>query len=128
MDAEYSSVHDVEVDNTQRRKNMIQLDGFYHAGINGVVIEKFEDMLAEHPLDDRYARDIVTTNNANIQAYSDEFAEQVEDAENIDFGDWIKYNTGLMPYIKRAADTVNWLHKNGYTEYKVNMQSGMIVE
>lgn len=128
MDAEYSSVHDVEVDNTQRRKNMIQLDGFYPAGINGVVIEKFEDMLADYPLDDRYARDIVTTNNANIQAYSDEFAEQVEDAENIDFGDWIKYNTGLMPYIKRAADTVNWLHKNGYTEYKVNMQSGMIIE
>jgi hypothetical protein len=128
VDAEYSSVHDVEVDNTQRRKNMIQLDGVYHAGINGVVVEKFEDMLADYPLDDRYARDIVTTNNANIQAYSDEFAEQVEDAENIDFGDWIKYNTGLMPYIKRAADTVNWLHKNGYTEYKVNMQSGMIVE
>lgn len=107
---------------------MIQLDGVYHAGINGVVVEKFEDMLADYPLDDRYARDIVTTNNANIQAYSDEFAEQVEDAENIDFGDWIKYNTGLMPYIKRAADTVSWLHKNGYTEYKVNMQSGMIVE
>ena len=128
MDAEYSSVHDVEVDNTQRRKNMIQLDGFYPSNINGVVIAKFEDMMEELPLSDKYAKDIVTTNNANIQAYSDEFAEQVEDAENIDFGDWIKYNTGLMPYIKRAVDTVHWLHKNGYTEYKVNMQSGMIVE
>lgn len=107
---------------------MIQLDGFYPSCLNGVVIAKFEDMMEELPLSDKYAKDIVTTNNANIQAYSDEFAEQVEDAENIDFGDWIKYNTGLMPYIKRAADTVNWLHKNGYTEYKVNMQSGMIVE
>ena len=79
-----------------------------------------------HPLNDRYAKDIVTTNNANIQAYSDEFAGQVEDTENIDFGDWIKYNTGLMPYIKRAAETVHWLHENGYTDYKVNMQSGII--
>jgi hypothetical protein len=105
---------------------MIQLDGFYPSNINGVVIEKFEDMMADHPLDDRYAEDIVTTNNANIQAYSDEFAGQVEDTENIDFGDWIKYNTGLMEYIKKAADTVHWLHENGYTEYKVNMQSGFI--
>ena len=105
---------------------MIQLDGFYPSNINGVVIEKFEDMLADHPLDDRYAKDIVTTNNANIQAYSDEFAKQVEDAENIDFGDWIKYNTGLMPYIKKAANTVHWLHESGYTDYKVNMQSGII--
>lgn len=105
---------------------MIQLDGFYPSNINGVVIEKFEDMMADNPLDDKYARDIVATNNANIQAYSDEFAGQVEDTENIDFGDWIKYNTGLMPYIKKAADTVHWLHENGYTEYKVNMQSGII--
>ena len=105
---------------------MIQLDGFYPSNINGVVIEKFEDMMADHPLDDRYAEDIVATNNANIQAYSDEFAGQVEDTENIDFGDWIKYNTGLMEYIKKAADTVHWLHENGYTEYKVNMQSGFI--
>lgn len=105
---------------------MIQLDGFYPSNINGVVIEKFEDELSTHPLDDRYARDIVTTNNANIQAYSDEFAGQVEAVENLDFGDWIKYNTGLMEYIKRAADTVHWLHKNGYTEYKVNLQSGLI--
>lgn len=105
---------------------MIQLDGFYPSGINGVVIAKFEDMMADYPLDDRYARDIVATNNANIQAYSDEFAGQVEDIENIDFGDWIKYNTGLMEYIKRAADIVHWLHANGYTDYKVNMQSGLI--
>jgi hypothetical protein len=105
---------------------MIQLDGYYTAGINGVVIEKFEDDLYDHPLSDKYAKDIVTTNNANIQAYSDEFAKRVKNTENIDFGDWIKYNTGLMPYIKRAADTVNWLHKNGYTDYKVNMQSGII--
>lgn len=105
---------------------MIQLDGVYPSNINGVVIEKFEDMLADHPLDDRYAKDIVTTNNANIQAYSDEFAKQVAYAENIDFGEWIKYNTGLMPYIKKAANTVHWLHENGYTEYKVNMQSGII--
>lgn len=105
---------------------MIQLDGFYPSNINGVVIEKFENILADHPLDDRYAKDIVVTNNANIQAYSDEFAGQVEDTENIDFGDWIKYNTGLMPYIKKAADTVHWLHDNGYTNYKVNMQSGII--
>lgn len=105
---------------------MIQLDGFYPSNINGVVIERFEDMMADHPLDDRYAKDIVTTNNANIQAYSDEFAGQVEDTENIDFGDWIKYNTGLMEYIKKAADTVHWLHENGYTDYKVNMQSGII--
>lgn len=102
------------------------LDGFYPSGINGVVIEKFEDDICEHPLSDKYAKDIVTTNNANIQAYSDEFAKQVEDAENIDFGEWLKYNTGLMEYIKKAADTVHWLHENGYTEYKVNMQSGII--
>lgn len=105
---------------------MIQLDGFYPSSINGVVIERFEYMMSDHPLNDRYAKDIVTTNNANIQAYSDEFAGQVEDTENIDFGDWIKYNTGLMPYIKRAAETVHWLHENGYTDYKVNMQSGII--
>lgn len=105
---------------------MIQLDGFYPSNINGVVIEKFEEMLADHPLDDRYARDIAATNNANIQAYSDEFAGQVEDTEHIDFGDWIKYNTGLMEYVKKAADTVHWLHENGYTDYKVNMQSGII--
>jgi len=105
---------------------MIQVDGVYTSAINGVVIEMFGDVLADHPLDDRYAKDIVTTNNANIQAYSDEFAKQVADADNIDFGDWIKYNTDLMPYIRRAADTVRWLHKNGYTEYKVNMQSGII--
>ena len=127
MDAEYSSVHDVEVDNTQRRKNMIQLDGFYPSCLNGVVIARFDDMLERLPLSDKYAKNIVTTNNANIQAYSDKFAEQVEDAEDMDFGDWIKYNTGLMPYIKRAVDIVSWLHKNGY-DYKVNMQSGMIVE
>ena len=105
---------------------MIQLDGFYPSNINGKVIEKFEYEICEHPLYDKYAKDIVATNNANIQAYSDEFAGQVEDTENIDFGDWIKYNTGLMEYIKKAADTVHWLHENGYTEYKVNMQSGFI--
>ena len=105
---------------------MIQMDGFYTSKHNGVVIEKFEDELATHPLDDKYAKDIVATNNANIQAYSDEFASQVKDTEHIDFGDWIKYNTGLMEYVKRAADTVHWLHANGYTEYKVNMQSGII--
>lgn len=105
---------------------MIQLDGFYPSKYNGVVIEKFEDIIADHPMSDKYAKDIVTTNNANIQAYSDEFAKQVKDTENIDFGDWIKYNTGLMEYIKKATDTVHWLHENGYTDYKVNMQSGMI--
>ena len=105
---------------------MIKLDGFYPSGINGVVIEKFEDELCDHPLSDKYAKDIVATNNANIQSYSDEFmAEHIND-DRIDFGDWLKFNTGLMPYIKRAADTVHWLHENGYTEYKVNMQSGII--
>lgn len=105
---------------------MIQLDGFYPSNINGVVIERFEDMMADHPLDDKYARDIVTTNNANIQAYTDEFADHVADTESLDFGDWVKYNTDLMPYIRKAADTVHWLHENGYTDYKVNMQSGII--
>ena len=66
------------------------------------------------------------TNNDNIQAYTDEFVSQVHDVEKLDFGDWIRYNTGLMEYIKYAADTVHWLHENGYTDYKVNMQSGII--
>lgn len=105
---------------------MVQLDGFYPSNINGVVIERFEDMMADHPLDNKYARDIVTTNNANIQAYTDEFADHVADTESLDFGDWVKYNTDLMPYIRKAADTVHWLHENGYTDYKVNMQSGII--
>ena len=112
---------------TERREDMIQLDGFYK-GSRGVVLEKYEDeMIIDHPLSDKYAKDIVTTNNANIQAYSDEFADSVADEENLDFGEWIKYNTGLMEYIKEAADTVHWLHENGYTEYKVNMQSGLII-
>lgn len=105
---------------------MIELDGFYPTLQNGVVAEKCEDEWYSHALEDKYAKDIVTTNNANIQAYSDEFAKQVADAENIDFGDWMKFNTGLMPYIRKAADTVHWLHVNGYTDYKVNMQSGII--
>lgn len=105
---------------------MIQNEGFYPSKQHGVVLEMFEHEWTRHAMSDKYAKDIVTTNNANIQAYSDEFAEQVEDVENIDFGDWIKYNTGLMEYIKRAADTVHWLHENGYTDYKVNMQSGII--
>ena len=105
---------------------MIQLDGFYK-GSKGVVEEWFEGTVQTYPLSDKYAKDIVTTNNANIQAYSDGFAGYVADEENLDFGEWIKYNTGLMEYIKEAADTVHWLHENGYTEYKVNMQSGLII-
>lgn len=105
---------------------MIELDGFYPTLRNGVVAEKCEDEWYSHALEDKYAKDIVTTNNANIQAYTDEFAEQVADESNLDFGDWLKYNTGLMPYIRKAAETVHWLHVNGYTDYKVNMQSGII--
>ena len=105
---------------------MIQLDGFYPSKVNGFVLERYEDTWTKCVMSEKHAKDIVTTNNANIQAYSDEFAKQVADVEFINFGDWIKYNTDLMPYIKRAADTVHWLHENGYTEYKVNMQSGII--
>lgn len=125
MDAEYSSVHDVEVDNTQRRKNMIQLDGYYVCK-RGVVVEKYEDTFMEHPMSDDYAKRIVETNNDNILAYSEEYMEQVRGEEYLDFGDWIKFNTGLMPYIKQSTKTVQMLRLDGY-DYKVNMQSGMIV-
>lgn len=105
---------------------MEELDGYYFDE-HGAVFEKFEDEVNEYVyLCEKVAKDIVTTNNANIQAYSDGYAEYVADEDNITIADWFRYNEGLMPYIKRAADTVHWLHKKGYTEYKVNMQSGII--
>lgn len=104
---------------------MIELDGYYF-NENGVAVEKFEDEVETVFLCEKVAKDIVTTNNANIQAYSDEFAKQVKDTKNITIVDWFRYSEGLMEYIKRAADTVHWLHQKGYTDYKVNMQSGII--
>lgn len=104
---------------------MIQLDGFY---INGnEALEKEGDVFISRPMSDRYAKDIVATHNANVLAYADEFASKVVDENNLDFGDWVKYNTELMPYIRKAAETVHALRELGY-DYKVNMQSGMIVE
>lgn len=105
---------------------MIQLDGFYPYK-KGTVIEKEGDVIITHPISDKYAKDIVSTNNANVQAYADEFASHVMSEDNLDFGDWVKYNTGLMPYVRKAAETVQLLRIDGY-DYKVNMQSGMIVE
>ena len=105
---------------------MIQLDGFYPYK-KGTVIEKEGDVLITHPISDKYAKDIVSTNNANVQAYADEFASHVMNEDNLDFGEWVKYNTGLMPYVRKAAETEQLLRIDGY-DYKVNMQSGMIVE
>lgn len=104
---------------------MIQVDGYYIME-NGRVMEKFEDEWETHMMCERLAKDVVTTNNANIQAYSDEFADSVVDKDNLTISDWFRYNEGLMSYIRKAADTVHWLHKYGYTDYKVNMQSGII--
>lgn len=104
---------------------MILNDGFYPSKESGVVLERFEDEWTKHPMSDKYARDIVTTSNSNIQTYSDAFMSEMA-GDEIFFADWIRYNEGLLPYIKKAADTVRWLHNEGYTDYKVNMQSGII--
>lgn len=104
---------------------MIRNDGYYITE-RGTVLEQFEEMLTEYPMSDRHAHDIVTTSNSNIQSYHDEFASHVVDEEAITFSDWVRYQEGLMPYIRKAAETVHRLHEAGYTEYKVNMQSGLI--
>ena len=100
-------------------------DGYYISK-RGTVLEQFEDTITEYPMSDRYAQDIVTTSNSNIQTYHDSFAESVVDEGRLKFHDWINYQEGLMPYIREAAETVHRLHKVGYTDYRINMQSGLI--
>lgn len=106
-------------------EQMIQNEGFYPSKQQGVVLEMFEHEWTRHAMSDKYAKDIVATSNSNIQTYSDAFMSEMA-GDEIFFADWIRYNEGLLPYIKAAADTVRWLHENGYTDYKVNMQSGII--
>lgn len=106
---------------------MIQNEGFYPSKEHGVVLEKFElDEWEKHPMSDKYAKEIVATSNSNIQSYSDAFLAEMA-GDELFFADWIRYNEGLLPYITNAANVVHWLHEEGYTEYKVNMQSGIIV-
>lgn len=103
---------------------MIRNDGFYLSD-RGTVLEQFEEEIAEHPLSDRYVADIVTTSNSNIQSYNDRFAREVE-GRDISFSDWIRFQEGLLPYVRDSANLVHRLHELGYTDYKVNMQSGLI--
>ena len=123
VDAEYNSVHDVEVSNTQRRKIMITVDGIYITEQDGeiVALEKEGDVYITHPMNDRYADEIAITNDENLAAFDAEFG-----SEELSLPDWFRYNTELEPYIKRAADAVHLLRKAGYN-YKVRMTTGQIV-
>lgn len=71
------------------------------------------------------ADELMRANNNRIQEYHDKFVSELG-REEIRISDWFKFNEGLMPYIREAAETVRLLHEMGYTEYKVNMQSGLI--
>lgn len=74
---------------------------------------------------DEFAKELVEENNRRIQEYNDKFAEEVGKSEYT-ISDWFRFQEGLMPYIREAAETVRILHEKGYTQYKVNMQSGII--
>lgn len=71
------------------------------------------------------AQALVDRSNQMIEEYSENFANEMG-GDEVFFADWIRYNEGLLPYIRKAAALVHELHKDGFTEYKVNMQSGII--
>lgn len=97
------------------------LKGFYVDRNNDVhlLYEK------EESRKDKFAKELVEESNKRIQTYNDEFAKGLgKDTYNI--SDWFRYQEGLLPYIREAAETVRILHEKGYTQYKINMQSGII--
>jgi hypothetical protein len=69
------------------------------------------------------AKMLVDISNRGINTYHDNF---IKGKTEITVKDWFKYNEGLHPYIISAMDLVHMLHAEGFTEYKVNMQSGLI--
>jgi hypothetical protein len=69
------------------------------------------------------AQMLVDMSNRSVNTYHDSFTRG---REEFTFAEWAKYNQGLEPYIISASHLVHMLHAEGFTEYKVNMQSGLI--
>lgn len=71
------------------------------------------------------ADELVDAANKMIQDYNDDFAKALGKYE-YNISDWFKFQEGLLPLIKENADLVHSLHEHGFTNYKINMQSGVI--
>lgn len=68
---------------------------------------------------------LVDRQNEIIQEYNDRFAEELG-KDTYTISDWFRFQEGLMPLVRNSANLVHELHEEGHTEYKVNMQSGII--
>ena len=68
----------------------------------------------------------VIDHNNKVNAYRDNFLNELP-GMTINFKQWIDYNTGIAPLIREGADLVHKLHEEGLTDYKINMQSGVII-
>ena len=94
--------------------------GFYVAKDGKVFI--FEN---HEVLDKSGADELVDLANKKIEEYHEQFAHQLgKDTFNI--SDWFVFQEGLLPLVKENADLVHSLHEQGFTSYKINMQSGVI--
>lgn len=70
----------------------------------------------------------VEAHNQKLKDYHESWLEAHNHPDTINFGDWMNYNEGRAPLIREGADLVHTLHKHGYTNYKINMQSGEIIK
>ena len=71
------------------------------------------------------AEELVRRANNRIQEYHDDFAKALGKHE-FNISDWFKFQEGLLPLVKENADIVHQLRELGF-DYKINMQSGVIV-
>ena len=95
--------------------------GFYVAEDGKVFI--FEN---HEVLDKLGADELVDIANKKIEEYNSDFAKALGKNE-YNISDWFKFQEGLLPLIKENADLVHTLHQKGFTNYKINMQSGVII-
>lgn len=68
---------------------------------------------------------LVDRQNEIIQQYNDKFAEELG-KDTFNMSDWFRFQEGLLPLVRNSANLVHDLHLAGFTDYKVNMQSGVI--
>jgi hypothetical protein len=67
----------------------------------------------------------VLEHNTKVYETKEKFLDELP-GMTINFKQWIDYNTLIAPLIREGADLVHKLHEEGLTEYKINMQSGLI--
>lgn len=68
----------------------------------------------------------VLEHNLKLYETKDKFLNELP-GMTINFKQWSDYNTLIAPLIREGAELVHQLHEEGLTEYKINMQSGLIM-